>query len=112
LRIAVLDIETTGLNATYGRLLCACFKFDDERRPRTVEVPFCKDEPKALKQIKAWYNEADVVATWNGKRFDVPFINGRLMVHKMDPLPAKMHKDLLYESQKMRFHSPSLMNLS
>ena len=38
MRFAAMDIETTGLEASYGRLLCCCFKFTDEDKVRTVRA--------------------------------------------------------------------------
>ncbi len=110
IRIAALDIETTGLDATYGRVLCACAKFNDEDEVRTVSAPRCKDERAALKEIARWYADADIISTWNGKMFDVPFLNARMMIHRLPPLHGKMHKDLLYESKKMRFRGHRLVH--
>ena len=104
MRFAAFDIETTGLNATYGRLLCACFKFSDDDEIVTVRCPSFRDEPRALQEISDLWDSSDVVATWNGKRFDVRFVNARLMAHHMKPLESqKMHKDLMYEYKKLGF---------
>ena len=40
--------------------------------------------------------EYDIWVTWNGKLFDVPVLNGRLMYHGLEPLPRKMHIDAMY----------------
>lgn len=111
LRIAALDIETTGLDATYGRMLCCCFKFNDEERVRTFKAVDYKDEPALIVDIKKAYDDLDVVVTWNGKRFDIPFINARLMIRRKEfpktfgkPIldPTKIHMDLMYMSAKLR----------
>lgn len=109
MRIATLDIETTSLDASYGRLLCACFKFTDESSPRTIVARRYKDEPRALEKIAKLYREADIIVTWNGKKFDIPFLNARIMVRrdelKLDPPildPMMKHIDLMYMSAKLR----------
>lgn len=68
-----------------------------------------KDEPRALKKIHEIYDEADIICTWNGKRFDIPFINARLMIRRdetgVKPAilnPGMKHLDLMYMSAKLR----------
>jgi uncharacterized protein YprB with RNaseH-like and TPR domain len=113
LRCAAFDIETTSLNGTYGRLLCACFKFSDDDEVITVRSRWMQDEPEALRKTKTLWDCADIVATWNGKRFDVPFINARLMHYGMEPLThQKMHMDLMYQQRKLRFCGARLDNAS
>lgn len=105
LRIATFDIETTSLEASYGRLLCACFKFSDERKVRTVRARRYKDEPRALEQVAALWDKADVIVSWNGKLFDARFVNARLMIRRCTPPildPSKKHLDLLYNSRRLR----------
>lgn len=110
MRLASFDIETTALDATYGRILCACFKFDDEEKIKTVAARRYKDEPKCLAQIVKWYESADIVVTWNGKLFDIPFVNARLMIRRKDtdkdcpPIlnPNKMQIDGRWINNKLR----------
>lgn len=99
-RIACFDIETTSLDATYGRVLCGCFKFSDEKEVRTVKAPRYKDEPKALEKIAEWWEEADIVAHWNGKLFDVAFINARLLIRRKDLTDKQMRKRAILEPGK------------
>lgn len=110
-KIAMLDIETTSLDATYGRFLVGCMKFLDEKKVRTVTAPTYADEPKALATMMDWVDEADVICTWNGKMFDIPFLNARVMIRRRDkylarrkPIlnPMVKHKDLMYECKKLR----------
>lgn len=112
-RYAVFDIECTSLDATYGRILCCCFKFLDEDKVRTVTAPKYKDEPKMLAKIMEWYDECDVIIDWNGKLFDVPFVNARLMLRRKDMkqyigkktpllLPGKKHIDGRWINAKLR----------
>lgn len=103
MRFAMMDIEATGLEASYGRLLCCCFKFTDEDKVRTARARFCRNEPAALKEITRLFDEADVIVGWNSKLYDVPYINARLMQHNLPPLKhQKMHLDIMYQARKMR----------
>lgn len=113
LRFGCFDIEATSLDASYGRLVCACIKFGDEDGVRTVTVPKFANEKVALVKITEWIHETDILVTWYGKMFDIPFLNSRLMHHGMLPLPRKMHKDLCFESKsKFRFRGNRLDNIS
>jgi len=113
-RMATWDIECTSLDATYGRILCVCFKFLDEDKVRTVTAPRYKDEPKLLKTVMKWWDDCDVAIDWNGKLFDVPFVNARLLLRRNDmkkilpkatvPLldPKKKHIDGRWINAKLR----------
>ena len=110
-RIAALDIEATALRTTYGRLLCCGIKFFDES---TVHCPAARnwdDEPALLEEISRLYAKMDVVVTYNGKMYDIPFLNGRLMQWKMPPIPLIKHVDLLWHAKKMRLVSARLMHV-
>lgn len=94
LKIAAFDIEATSLNASYGRVLCACFKFADEKKVRSI-VAFRKaDEKKALQEISEYLDEVDVLVSWYGKQYDIPFVDARCLRHKLPPTTKRMHIDL------------------
>jgi uncharacterized protein YprB with RNaseH-like and TPR domain len=52
--------------------------------------------------------------TWNGKLFDVPVLNGRLIFHGLEPLPPTMHIDLMYKAtgSSVRIGRRSLQSVS
>jgi uncharacterized protein YprB with RNaseH-like and TPR domain len=112
MRFATFDIESTALEASFGRLLCACFKFLDEDKPRCVQAHRYRNEKAALEKLVTYYDAADVVITWYGSGFDIPFINARLMHHGLLPLRPKMHKDIMYEARKLRLRGSRLENVS
>lgn len=102
------DIEATGLEASYGRLLCVSFKFSNEDFVRTVSCRSIRDEVKALKKVHEYLSEPDIWLTWNGKMYDVRFLNARLIQHNLMPLPDKWHIDLLWQHKKLRTRSHRL----
>jgi DNA polymerase elongation subunit (family B) len=52
------------------------------------------DDRYVLEETKKVLESADAVVTHNGKRFDWPFIQTRLLIHGMEPLPKKtLHID-------------------
>lgn len=108
MRFAAFDIETTSLEGSYGRLLCACFKFFDEDEVRTIVAPKLKDEAKALREIAKTVEEAHVLVGWNSKHFDWRFLEQRAIVLGTPSLPAKLHLDLIHHHRhyfRSRGHS-------
>ena len=95
MRFAAMDIEATRLDATLGRLLCCCFKFFDEDKVRTIIVRKLANEKKAVQKILDTLKEVDILVTWNGKHYDVPFLNACCLAYRLEPVPSKLHLDLL-----------------
>jgi len=52
-----------------------------------------KDDKRILKKLWALLNEADIVVTHNGRKFDSRRINARFMVHGMPPPAPYKHFD-------------------
>jgi len=96
LRIASFDIESTGLNASFGRLLCACFKFQGDPKIVTVKAFQKKDELAALKKIRQIWDTVDILVTWYGKQFDVRFLNAKALRYGLPTFAGKMHVDLCF----------------
>ncbi len=94
-KVATFDIEATGLNTTYGHLLCAGFKFQHEDEPRMIVAEKYKDEKAALKLLSKTWDEASEIYHWNGFDFDVRFVNARLAFYGLKPLAQKNQCDLL-----------------
>ena len=88
---AYLDIETTGLDPANGDLtvIGLCLEEADERK----FVQLVEDEihssnlTKIMKKVKVLY-------TYNGARFDLPYIKAKL---RIDLSNCCIHKDLMYE---------------
>lgn len=101
-RIATFDIEATSLEASYGRVICCGFKFLDEDNPRMVVAKGLHGEAAALTAIGQLWDKADMVVSWNGLMYDVPFLNARRMRYGMAPLGKKLHTDLMWHHKKLR----------
>lgn len=117
LRIGVWDIEATGLNAAFGHLLCVgvktigskdstIFRIDDFQgytRARWDDRRLSYAAKKALEQY-------DVLVSYNGTRYDIPFFNTRLVENGFKPLSSDIkHADLLKTVRaRMRLHSNRL----
>lgn len=113
------DLETTGLTAIMGRLL-ACAIADAWGRVRVFRVEdypgatLIDDGPLAV-AVRDALEDADHWVTWNGKLYDIPFLNARLLKAGERPIRSDIkHTDLMYYSrgQFVRIGSSKLDNVS
>lgn len=62
-----------------------------------------------LEELHALISEADAIITYNGRGFDIPWIEGEFIVEGMEPTPPVTHIDLfLTIKQRTRFISGKL----
>jgi hypothetical protein len=52
--------------------------------------------------------QADMVVTYNGDNFDLPWINGGMVQHRLPPLPPVASLDLFKTVRKLRYQSQKL----
>jgi len=83
-KVAYLDIETTGLSADMGSAITTIALYDGERVRHYING-------RNLRQFRDDIAEYDLLVTYNGKCFDVPFIERYFMIS----LP-QAHIDLRY----------------
>jgi uncharacterized protein YprB with RNaseH-like and TPR domain len=95
LRVVVLDIETSSLEADAGIIVGAGL-MSEEGKSEYLQVKKTVDEKPLLSKLLKRLESYDVVVTWSGRGFDLPFLTTRLMKHQMDPRPilGKTHLDL------------------
>ncbi|RPI86180.1 MAG: hypothetical protein EHM34_00350 [Nitrosopumilales archaeon] len=116
LKIGYFDIESGGLNANFDYMLTWCIKTGGKEEYKEgvitqgeiLEYSFDKGIIKEL--IKA-LKEYDVIVTYYGTKFDIPFIRTRAMTHKLKFLSfgAVQHKDVYYMVKgRMRLGRSSL----
>ena len=94
-KVAVLDIESTSLEADAGILIGAGLISDAGRR-EYLEAKRSSEEKSLLEKLRKRLESFDVLVTWNGRSFDLPFLTTRFMKHGLDPRPIlrKSHIDL------------------
>lgn len=61
---------------------------------------------KMIKRIHKLMDEADVIVTYNGKKFDIPHLNREFINQGLNP-PSPYKQVDLYETAKRRFKFPS-----
>jgi uncharacterized protein YprB with RNaseH-like and TPR domain len=119
-RVGVWDLETSGLYANFGRILCGSVKaFGGEIKTfRIDESPNYKNQPANDKwissEIKNELEKYHFMIGYNSSRFDVPFLNSRLIRHKLKILsPLLKHIDPIYASRyRLRLPNNTLAALA
>lgn len=83
MKIGVLDIETTGLNPSRNKfILGGCFDLQE----KTMHQFFAESRSEEAVSLEAFYekiSDFDMVITYNGKHFDMPFIAKRMQNYNM-----------------------------
>lgn len=112
------DIETTDLKAFMGRVLgisiADAWGNITRRTYRDFAGKTILDDSGLVAWAKEELEKYDIIVSWNGKLFDKPFINARLMQGLQLPVRQdKMHVDLMYYAggQFMRIGSRKLVNV-
>ncbi len=88
---AYLDIETTGLSRYDCDLTVIGIALENGRKCRIVQL--LEDSLSKRKILKA-LNGVDEIYTYNGSRFDLPFIEAKLGINLKDHFT---HTDLMYD---------------
>jgi uncharacterized protein YprB with RNaseH-like and TPR domain len=99
-----LDTETTGLGGGAGILafLVGLAFFEGERlclEQLLLRSP--ADELALLAHLGERVERATLLVTYNGKAFDWPLLNGRQLMNRLPPLPARPHLDLLHVGRRL-----------
>ena len=82
--------------------------YRDQRNAKDV-----RDDKELMESIRSLLDEADIVITQNGKRFDVPKLFYRFAVHKIKPPSSFKHIDTLKIAKKVfAFDSNKLQHLT
>jgi len=120
-KIGILDIESTGLRADFGYMICVCIKTVWEHSLNgpiwTVRI----DDPRNKQKNDRWLtrelvkqmNTYDLLLGWNSSQFDFKFINSRGLVNGVAPAIKQHRRDLLYIARaNFRFRNNRLTTWS
>lgn len=94
---AYLDIETTGLSALHNEITVVGI-YIDNRRDGLIQLVGTDITPEKLQDI---IKDVDTIYTYNGSRFDLPFIRENLGINLME---FCYHYDLMYECWRRRLY--------
>ena len=117
-RIVFFDIESTNLKANFGYCLCFGWKqlggktrvlsvtqYRQHASDPTNDAPLMRDVHRILT------DEADIIVSYYGKEFDRKFLNTRMLLAGLPPLPPLSHEhvDLYYTARgNLALHSNRL----
>lgn len=94
-KLAIFDIEATGLKGDYNGVLCVSVK-PYGKKPILFTVNKPGDDHAVVVAAKAALSEYDCWVSYYGKGFDVKMLNTRLLMHGEKPLPRTHHVDLYW----------------
>jgi uncharacterized protein YprB with RNaseH-like and TPR domain len=77
-----LDIESSNLRADIGQIIAVGIIKDKKKEVKFVEKP--EEEKEVLKWLKKELEGCDLVITWYGSRFDLPFLMTRAIINDLD----------------------------
>jgi len=100
-RVLYLDIETTGLTGGAPLFLVGVMHCDG--RDFVVRQFFARhygEEVHLLADLADCLPRYDLLVTFNGRRFDAPYITDRATVNRLAMRWPPRHLDLLYESRR------------
>jgi uncharacterized protein YprB with RNaseH-like and TPR domain len=98
--VTYLDIETCGFSGTPIFLVGWCF-FDGQN-DLVVEQALARDyaeESGILAATADRLAQTEVLVTYNGKRFDVPTLRERAVIHRVKLPKTPVHLDMLYPAR-------------
>ncbi|MGH9390288.1 MAG: ribonuclease H-like domain-containing protein, partial [Vicinamibacteria bacterium] len=122
-RILLFDIEATALNASFGHTLCVGYKYLGDKRTKVISLfdyptRERKREPdeRLMRRVhEIITNEADILISFYGKEYDRKFLNTRMLMAGLPPLPplSSEHIDLYFTARgNLRLHSGRLQAVS
>jgi uncharacterized protein YprB with RNaseH-like and TPR domain len=105
-KVVFFDIETTGLSGGAGTLafLAGCGWFDagGDFVVRQFFLASPSGEREMLERLGEVFGEASLVVTYNGRTFDVPFMETRWAFHRSTPPTEDLpHFDMLPSARRL-----------
>ena len=104
-RTVFIDLETTGLSGGAGTVafLVGCGFFDiGAFQVRQFLLTSFNGERALLDAVGQFFEDADLIVTYNGKTFDVPVMETRWLFHRMEmPLDGVPHFDALHAARRL-----------
>jgi uncharacterized protein YprB with RNaseH-like and TPR domain len=119
-KVLIFDIESAGvnaLNADLGFVIVFGYKWLHEKRAHSITVSqqdlrSFNDKP-LLKKASKLLTEADITVAHFGSVFDRRFIQGRLLINNLPPIPnTKMRDTCMISRSVAKFSSNRLKHLA
>jgi len=102
-RLGFLDIETTGLAATPLFLVGILHIGNHGPHIHQLLARHYAEEPAVLAATRQMLNEVQVLVSFNGRSFDIPYLRDRTRCHRMEwSLELERHVDMLHVARRQR----------
>lgn len=119
MKFAVLDIETSNLNADYGFIICAVVKPYEMGEPQVFRIDNYSiwknqkfNDKYLIRDLTEYLEDYDGIITYNGKRFDIPFIRSRILFWRERHIKRLFHIDVLdIVRYRLKIHNAKLNSL-
>lgn len=103
-RILYLDTETTGLASGAGTvafLVGVGFLTESQFTVRQFLMRDYAQEGQLIRHLMAMLPDFDLIVTFNGRSFDIPLLQSRLVMNRLDPTCLDLpHLDLLHLARR------------
>lgn len=104
-RTVFIDLETTGLSGGAGTVafLVGCGYFDlGAFQVRQFLLTSHAAERGLLSAVAEFFEDVDLIVTYNGKTFDLPVLETRWLFHRLQmPLAGIPHFDMLHPARRL-----------
>lgn len=118
--LVLFDIECTNLSSNFGYILSIAWKTYGENEVKWVAIndfPSFKKDPtndKAMLKVAGEeLSKADILCGHYSSKFDVPYMNSRLLYHGLELLPPVPHIDTWRIARyKMKLNSNRLQSVT
>jgi len=101
-KVAVFDLETTGLKGDFDIVLAGVVKtygIEEDPTPFVIDLSgkdMLKAERRVIRDITECLSLYDGIITYFGSRFDVPMLRTRAIYQGLKPLPKMKHLDMYF----------------
>lgn len=112
----VLDIETTGLDFKRDKLVLLGL-VKDEKDEVYIYQYFAENDNEEIRLLEIFLREikGKKLITFNGENFDIPFLNSRLLAHKLMPVfleyTLDIYKIIKWNSKFFSYDSMKLIDI-
>lgn len=112
----VLDIETTGLDFKRDKLVLLGLVKKENRKTYIYQY-FAETDDEEIRLLEIFLKEigSKRLITFNGDNFDIPFLNSRLLAHKLMPVfpenSLDIYKIIKWNSKFFAYDSMKLMDM-
>jgi uncharacterized protein YprB with RNaseH-like and TPR domain len=111
-RLCFFDLETTGLAGGAGTqaFLVGCAILEDGGLSvRQFLLPGFEHERALLSMVAEWMEGQGTLVSFNGRSFDVPLLETRYLLHRLDyPLGEMPHLDMLHPARRLWKERPTV----